>query len=132
MALLPPIKRFLSEDFPDQQDWIGKLLYPLNLFLGAVYGALNKGITWKDNISGQISTIPVNGATPTVTFKSTSAAKPTAVWIGNVTLQNGNPSGITLPVTIDWTYSSGQILINNITNLNPAFTYNITFLTVTS
>ena len=47
---LPVYKRINREDIPDAEDWIGRLLYPINQFFESVSAGLNKNITFQDNI----------------------------------------------------------------------------------
>jgi hypothetical protein len=61
MAQLPQIKRLLVEDFPDQQEWIGKLLIVLNDFMQATSNALDKNLTITDNFNQQVKTLTIVG-----------------------------------------------------------------------
>lgn len=129
MGLLPPIKRFLTEDFPEQASWIGTLLYPLNQFLNTVYSNLNNGITLAQNMFAQIATLPIKGSSPTTSFtwKFQTAGSPIGVSVINVSLSSGTGSALGA-VTCQWSYSAGIISISNITGLDSANSYNITFI----
>jgi hypothetical protein len=127
MAALPTIKRFDLSDYPTQASWISNLLYPLNLLLTTIYAALNNGITFGQNMLGQINTLSVKASAPTTTFlyKFSGQGAPQAVFVGNV--QGGTPSGA---VTCTWSYNSGTITITNVTGLGTSGTYNITFVVI--
>ena len=115
MATLPPIKRFLAEDFPTQTSWIGKLFYPLNLFLNATYSALNNGLTINQNTVGlvaNLSSLVANSSgqlTTTIKWPYTQSP-PKGVAILSCT-QNGGTTAANYPI-INWTYNSGIVTIN--------------------
>lgn len=46
-------QRLRVEDFPDQKDWIGKLVSPLNDFLTQAIKILNDGLQFTDNFIGK-------------------------------------------------------------------------------
>lgn len=55
MAKAPNIKRLLTEDFPDQAEWIEKLLLPINQLSVTISTAFNRGLTLRDNLQvGQL------------------------------------------------------------------------------
>lgn len=130
MALLPQLKRFLNEDFPDAPAWLSRLLSPLNLFMNSMYAALNNGLTLQDNFLGQINTMAVSGSSPTTQYLWKYQSNPVGVLIINTIDTSSSPAVITSAVTCDWSYSSGVITINNITNLDSLRTYSVTFLTI--
>jgi hypothetical protein len=118
MAGLPPIKRIIAEDFPDQKSWIAKLIWPLNQFMESVVSSLNKRLTFSENFAAQIKTFAVSGAQnmTRVGFQST-IGKPLAVFVAAVT-DGGSPARVVrAPVHVDWSYSEGTIYINNVSGL---------------
>lgn len=125
MAKLPPISRFLREDFPGQ-DWIDKLLWPLNQFMNTIYGAMNKNLTLNDNCACQIKTISVTSdgsGNASTSFAWGLSAIPTDVWVSRVTTTSGsNPSGA---VGILWEYDGTKISVGTIFGLANSSTYNI-------
>lgn len=127
MALLPAIKRFLTEDFPEQKEWIGKLFYPLNLILTTLSAALSNGITLAANVYAQVSTQSVSGASPTVSFTyKYSPMQPIGISIVN--LVQTNTAAITLAATTcTWTIASGLITVT-VQGLDAAGVFNITFV----
>ena len=62
MAQLPQLKRLLIEDFPDQQEWISKLILPLNEFMQNVINALNRDLTLSDNLRANLKTLRITGS----------------------------------------------------------------------
>lgn len=118
MANLPPIKRIIAEDFPDQKSWIAKLIWPLNTFMEGVVSALNKRLTFAENMNAQIKTIAVPGAQTMarVGFQS-SIGKPLAVFVASVVDRASPARVVRAPVAVDWNYSEGNIFINNISGL---------------
>lgn len=116
MAVLPPIKRFIQDDYQGVktiQDFTGKLFYPLNLFLNAVYSALNNGLTINANSIGSVT---IQAA---ITTSSTGTATTTINWpypqsppLGLMII---NCSVSTVANTIplySWSYSSGVISVS--------------------
>ncbi len=57
MAKLPEQRRILKEDLQDAPSWIDKLISPINSFFEDLYFALNKNITFRENIAAQIREI---------------------------------------------------------------------------
>jgi len=54
---LPTSKKILREDIKDAPSWIGSLIDPINSFMETVYQALNRNITFTENISSFIKEI---------------------------------------------------------------------------
>lgn len=128
MGALPPIKRFLAEDFQSQAAWINNLLYPLNQLLGVIYSNLNRGLTLSQNMLAMTKVISVVGATPTTSFPWPFSTAPIGVSLISTKQTDGATSVITNAVTCDWSYTAGIISINNVTGLNAAHTYSCTFI----
>lgn len=128
MSALPQIKRLLAEDYKEAGTWISKLLYPLNLFMSSVYAALNHGITFQDNVLAQVKTLTVKGSSPAVQFPWPYASAPIGVLIIASSDTSAIPKTITAAVTCAWSYSAGTVSINNITGLDAARQYSLTFL----
>lgn len=130
MANLPVIKRFLVDDFPGEQSWIGNLFYPLNLLLNTIYSALSNGLTLAQNSLAQIKTLPVSGNNPVVSFPyAFSPATPIGILVLNVSQTNSPLVPLTTAVGCTWTYVSG-ILAVTVQGLQAGQTYNVTFYVV--
>lgn len=128
MATLPTIKRFLTEDFKDQASWIGNLFYPLNLLLNTIYANLNNGLTLSQNILSQVSTLPINGASPSVSFPyKYSPSSPIGVSVLNVVQTNSPAVALTVAVGCLWTIANG-VVTARLQGLDSSSTYNVTFV----
>ena len=127
---LPPIKRFLTEDFPTERSWIDRFFGSMNLFLTSMSNGLNNGLTIQENQLAQIKQITISGASPTAKIQWRFAGKPIGVTIIAISKSDGSPSLITSAVTCDWSFSQGFVLINNATGLNPTVSYLVTFYVI--
>lgn len=116
MAQLPPIKRFIQDDYAGLTAipaFAGKLFYPLNLFLNAVYSALNNGLTLNSNTIGIVAT------QTSISTSSTGTASTTVNWPylqsppGGVVVMNCSLAGTssTYPL-ISWSYAGGVVTIS--------------------
>jgi hypothetical protein len=128
MGALPTIKRFLADDFPGQAEWIGNLLFPLNLLLNTLYSNLNNGLTIQNNMQAQVKTLAISGALPTTSFPWKYASAPIGVTLINIVQTDGTPATITLATTVAFSYAAGVVTISNVTGLNATHTYNATFI----
>jgi hypothetical protein len=127
MAKLPVIKRLLAEDLKAAGAWIVKLLYPLNQFMSSVYAALDHGITFQDNMLGDIKTLSIKGSNPTTEFLWSYASAPVGCFVVAAFDTSSNPQTLTSAVTCAWSYNAGVISIDNVTGLDTSRTYNVTF-----
>jgi len=112
MALIGSITSLRVEDFPGQNSWIGKLLFPLNQALSAFTNALNGNITYGDNIPCQtISLRFTYGGTTDFPkpIKWQYMATPVELRVCSAT-EDETAIGV-LPI---WYFSNGQIYISNI------------------
>lgn len=130
---LPTQKKILREDLKDAPPWVNPLIDTLNTFMENVYQALNRNITYGDNINSQIkelqyrTTASYPSAQEPLEFQSTLKTKP----IGVQALQVYEKSTYTAPpgpVYIPWVEQNGQIIISTITGLEADKTYVIRFL----
>lgn len=127
MTALPPIKRISREDLKDAPEWTNRLLYPLNLFLDSIYGALNKGLTFSENIVSQSQDFSLiagasasnNTAKITVTMKS----KPKFVFLVGSISQGDNISP-----SFTWNFDGVYLNITSISSLTNGSTYDFTTL----
>jgi len=137
MAALPPIKRIMREDIKEAPGWIEKVIYPVNLFMDAVYSSLNKNLTFSENITSQ---------TKTLTFQTKSSYDGTAANWDDLLFVHSLPgaakgclllkiqevadnySPITSAVFVNWLDINKTITINLLTGLTASKKYNVTFL----
>jgi hypothetical protein len=119
MAKLPSFRRIaadtISKDYPDLAEL---LIAPLNSFMESVTRALNKQITFSDNIDAQVITLTVDGSYP-LKARWDRPSKPVAIWIGQIARVDGAAAALASAVTLDWSYNqSAQIEIANIVGLS--------------
>lgn len=115
MARLPPIKRFILDDFSGITQipaFCGKLFYPLNLFLNAVYSALANGLTLNANTVGVVS------AQTAITSSAAGVATTTINWpypqsppVGLSVMSCSVSSVPALSPLFSWSYSAGVVTI---------------------
>lgn len=140
MAKLPNQKRITREDLREAPNWIVRLLTPLNSFMETVYYALNRDITYTENIACQIKEIdfttqadystasPVVDGFPPLQFTHTLKTKPIGVEKLQI-IENGNADTvITEVVSLDWYSSNGVVYITYITGLKDSTEYTIRVL----
>ena len=140
MAKLPVINRILKEDLKEAPSWIDKLLYPINTFIESVYNALNKNITFTDNIACQIKQISF---TTQAAYTDGGSANWTDISFPN-TLRNKAQGALFLDIredntifipatsnsslSLSWIELEGRIIVKYITGLKNSTKYNITLL----
>lgn len=142
MAKLPNQKRILREDLKEAPNWIERLITPLNSFMESVYYALNKNITFNENIACQIKTINfttnsdystaspvVNGFTQ-LQFRHSLRTRPQGVIIMQTIKKESSYVAITEAVTLDWYENNGIIYINYISGLEDSQEYDIKLLVI--
>lgn len=142
MGRLPEIKRILREDLKEAPSWIEKLLTPLNSFFSVVYEALNKNITFKENIACNIKEMefktradytlasPVIDGWQGLEFKSGLSYRATGLLIMQIYEKTDNYIPITNGINIDWIDMDGQIIVNYISGLSNSKNYFVRFLII--
>lgn len=129
MARLPAIKTLQIEDFPSQKSWIGKMLVPLNQFMGSVYNSLNGSLELGVNIRAQVQTIEFIEGTTDLPFRFQSTiGRPRMVLIGEAADVSDTPSALTAAPFAVWSFSNGQVVLDDLIGLNSGQTYRLTFL----
>jgi hypothetical protein len=136
MAQLPLIKKILREDLKNAPDWIDQLLYPINTFMEGVYYALDKELSFGDNINAAVRTLNFT------TRSDYTTASPLTDGFVEQKLANpikGTPKGVivcktvnadtygivTGAVTCYWEYLNGEIRVRYITGLANSTKYSI-------
>lgn len=139
MAKLPVIKRVLREDIPNAPDWIGKLLYPVNLFFEQVFNALDKNLTLSENIQSQIKTVSFTTSSAydgteanfdTVSFSLDLPVKPQGLFIMQMLVDADNFTAIETAPFVNWLEINGTVNIYLVTGLSASTSYNMTVLLV--
>lgn len=130
---LPNVKRVLREDVKGAPSWINPLIDVLNSFMETIYQAMNKNITFSENIGCTIKEItyktpasyPLN--VDEVEFLSELKFRATSLMVMQVVERVAYlpPPG---PVYVPWTENSGTIKIGTITGLEANKTYTVRLL----
>ncbi len=122
MAKLPKQKKILPDQFP-KQDFMPELLTPLNSFMDDVTSALNKSLTFKENIAGEVLTVTIDGIYP-IDVLWTNKSRPVAAWLGYCRELSGVHTNFTDPLFLDWEMAANdKFRINNITGLAASNTH---------
>jgi len=132
MAGLQRLKRFVTEDYPSQAEWIGQLLDPLNQFIDTVFGALNKGLTFRENVRSVVKVLEFVEATSAYPMKFAWDLKgggPTALIVARVVYNSTAP---TTTVGADWSFDGTSISIRDFFGLTNGESYKITVIAFTA
>lgn len=131
MSKLPQISRLMREDFREAPNWIDKLIVTLNIFMSAIYYALDGQLTFTDNVRSVLKTF-------TLTAASTASGntiklplpnwKPTGVMIIQV-LDNSGDTLLAAP-GVSWAIGQNVINIQAIHGLTAGHKYTVTLLIV--
>lgn len=126
----------------DAPSWIENLLNPLNSFMDSVYRALNKSLTFTDNISSEIRVLSIQtlptystaspkteGFVP-IQFVHSVRSKPFGLLVAQLVEQGQDYIIITEPVSVDWYEINGTVFINYITGLKDSTNYKLTVLLI--
>lgn len=138
MAKLPNVKSISREQFKEPPSWIDLLLSPINQFFELIYNALNRDITFNENIRCQLKTITFT--TPSTYDGTYSATKFTSIsfprtigttaiglWPINFYEVSTNTVYLTTAPIINWFDNNGIITINFIGGLSASkkYTFNV-------
>jgi hypothetical protein len=127
-------KRILPEDFKkDDRELIGQLAYVFNPVVDQLNTQLDNGLTFEANISIQIKTLTAKvdetgKPVPNVAFKWDLTGRCIGLWCiyaQNTSAPNTYP---TSQPFLSFTENNGQILINNISGLQPNQNYTLRVL----
>lgn len=129
MARVPSL--FLKrEDYKEVSDqWMDKLLRPLNTFGKQVQDALNKGLTFGENSQAFVKTITFTDPGFPIKFRNElNGGRPIGVLLLSaidVTSGSGSPVSLGQPA---WSISSDQVQISDMSGIVSAHKYRVTFL----
>lgn len=139
MAKLPSIKVLSREDLKEAPEWIVKLITPLNSFMQSVYYALDKDITFSENIAAAVkevkfvtrsdyTTAPVKtDGWDTLQIYNPLDTKPIGVYLIKIVDLTAYKI-ITEPVMVHWDYLDGYIKLTYITGLKDSNNYQINLM----
>ena len=101
MAKLNSTKKIVVEDYPeDIRSWFAKLATSLNPYLSGVYTALTNGLTYEDNLKGDVINLTFLAGETMKTAKWSLKEKPTSVILGKCLTSGGNLP--TNQITLSW------------------------------
>jgi hypothetical protein len=116
MATLPPVKRFVLDDYngiTTVSAFCSKFFYPMNLFLNAVYSALSSGLTIQQNMIGIVN------ASTNISSNSSGVATTTINWPDTQSPPQGvaviactQSSSATMYPLVSWSYAAGVVSIS--------------------
>lgn len=124
---LPTIQRIKYEDYKDAPSWFAQFLMALNLFMTAIYNIANRGITYSNlGVIAPFTFLYTPGTTTGFKFTNPLTINPNNVMIGNVFVppdRTIHPAGVT---QINWHYTNGSIIVDDIIGLTTGVTYSVT------
>jgi hypothetical protein len=136
---LPAFNRILREDLREAPTWIDKVIYPVNSFFENAYNALNKGLTFEENISSQIKDLSIvttaayDGTAAhwtMVTFQSSLKRKAKGLLLLQIVQVGSVYAPIEGDVYVDWEDQNGQIRIGLVRGLSASKSYQMRVLLI--
>jgi hypothetical protein len=130
---LPTQKKVLREDVKGAPGWINPLLDTLNSFMETVYQALNKNITFTENVAcvlkevsyTTVSTYP--SGQPVTEFMTGLKTKASGLWVIQA-YDKATYVAAPGPVYAPWIENNGNIELSTVTGLEANKTYLLRFL----
>lgn len=141
MAKLPTIKSLRREDIPDAPEWMTPMFTQLNSFMSSMYYALDKDLTFNDNIASSVKQIsfitrsdyltatPLSGGFEVQKIYNPLKVKPVGVILVKATDLTAY-SIITSAISINWSFLDSYININYVTGLVPSNKYELNLLII--
>jgi hypothetical protein len=130
---LPTAKRVLREDLKGAPGWIGPLIDILNSFMETVYQAMNRNITFAENIGCTIKELTYKTPSTYPTgledqeFMTGLKTKASGLWVMQA-IEKSNYEPAPGPVYAPWVEINGNIVLGTITGLEASKTYTIRLL----
>lgn len=135
MAKLPTSLRVLKQDLKDSPNWASRLIDIYNSFNEALYEAMNGHVTFKENIQCQIKELSFttnsdysSGNWTNLTFLCPLKTNPFWVELTQIYMPENQSVAITEPISIDWIFSNGTVVIRHITGLENSTKYFTRFM----
>lgn len=123
---LPSIQRIQYEHYKGAPEWFAQFLEALNLFMTAVYGILNGGITYANlGVLQPFNFSFTPGVTTGFKFTNPLMVTPTNVTIGNIYEGNQSQNHPTAATQLFWHYSQGYIFVDSIVGLTAGTKYTV-------
>jgi hypothetical protein len=131
---LPALRRLVKEDFQQKdKELVGKIAQVLNPATENLSLALNNNLTFSDNISCAVVTVPItvdaNGipVNPT-SFPVSLSAQANHIFVTRAVNATNATTYVTAAPFVDWVESSGSIVVNHVTGLPANNTFNLTMI----
>lgn len=129
---LPSVKKILREDVKDAPSWISGVIDPLNSFMENVYQALNRNITFQENVRSFVKEISYKTTSlypvaDQVSFSNELKVKATGIVVLQA-VEKLTYLPAPGPVYVPWVEDNGQILMSAITGLEADKSYVIRLL----
>lgn len=138
MAKLPTINKILIEDVnpnADSEEWVRRMLYPLNSFMTSVYGALNGNLEIGTNIVASVKELTfatdsayTSGTWNVLKFPRGINSKAVEVRVAQLYKKSDPYDPILNAVTTQWLDINGTINITYITGLADSTEYFVRFI----
>jgi hypothetical protein len=131
---LPALRRLVKEDFEQQyKELVGKIGQVVNSATENISLALNKNLTFADNMSCSIVNITISvdsSGNPinSTSFPSNLSSKTNHLWITRAVCSTNPSTYVTGAPFVSWVDNNGQVTINNITGLPANTSFNITMI----
>lgn len=123
-------RKLSVEGFAEQASWLGKLLTPLNAFMGQVFTIFQNNITIEDNLFQEIKSIQFVNETSNFPLKfTTKFNKYPAFVIAGTCIDSTNAYTSVYPL-IKWTFADGVLSISSISGLTTSHVYTLKLLII--
>ncbi len=126
---LPTSKKILREDLKGAPPWINPLIDVINSFMEAVYLALNRNISFGDNIQSQIVTLTYKSGTTDTQFISNLRVRAQGLLVLQA-VEKDTFEPAPGPVYVPWVESSGTVNLGLVTGLDANKTYILRLLLI--
>lgn len=131
---LPPTKKILREDVKDAPSWISGIIEPVNSFMENVYQALNKNVTFTENVNSFVKEITYRTtiAYPVadqISFTNELKTRVTGVFVMQV-YERTTYLPAAGPVYVPWVEDNGKVVVDSITGLVADKVYTIRLLVI--
>lgn len=120
---IPATQRLIVEDFPEQKTWISPMFYVINRFITFVIQALNGGLSFGDNISGQEQIFDFVFSSGTASFpkkiKWKLADKPRALYVVEASEETSLTARVAVMVLASWEFADdGTVTITDMARID--------------
>lgn len=120
---LPVLQRLVVEDFPEQKKWIGPMFNVINRFITVAVQALNGGIIFEANITGQEQVFDFVYSSATASFPKRMnwklAEKPRALSVVEAYAQTSSTTRTPVIIVAAWEFADdGTVSISSFVQIS--------------